>query len=311
MATSFAQMHCVVDLPRGWVNSQMFEAALLRCGDALGNAYTQIIIRISDGCRLMIDVVIRLLSFCNQIIATSRRLKLEFSASSDVMGYLSRMGFFDHLAREVEVTPNRPLFSGAWTHRGKNNGLVEIERFNRAVEPDQDLPDRLAAAVKNGCANRSDASAASSAVSNIFSELIRNVIDHSQDNLDAFAALQTYPQGNIVNVAVSDSGIGIMGSLRPALVRKGSPDADLNDLDLLLEILRKGVSSLDDPNRGIGLMASAKSAVRYRADLDVRLPRQRILLRPANGAYGPSTAYCQDDLALLWGTHISFALKMH
>ena len=67
----------------------------------------------------MIDVAMRLLSFCNQLILTTRRVRLEFAAGDDgIMGYLGRMGFFDHLSTQVDVKPARPVFSGARTYRG-------------------------------------------------------------------------------------------------------------------------------------------------------------------------------------------------
>jgi len=43
----------------------------------------------------------------------------------------------------------------------------------------------------------------------IFTELIDNVFSHSQTPLDGYAALQVYARGNIVKVAVSDSGLEI------------------------------------------------------------------------------------------------------
>lgn len=311
MATALNRAELFLDLPDGWVNAWNLEKALLRCGDALGVAVAKVVIRFPAGCKLMIDVVIRLLSFCNQLIATTRRVRLEFAGGiAGVMGYLNRVGFFDCLAREADVVPLRPVFSGAVLHRGGNQGLVEIERFNRSAQVDAQLPDRLARAVHRGCAGRHDAGQISSAVASIFSELIGNVFEHSQTSIDAYAALQTYPQGNRVTVAVSDSGVGLMQTLRPALARQGSPHATMNDVDLLVQIFREGVSSLEDDKRGQGLRACARSAIRFGADLDVRLPNQRVLLRPADGDYRPNTAYTLDGLPLVWGTHIAFSLNL-
>ncbi|MGE3993324.1 hypothetical protein [Pseudorhodoplanes sp.] len=259
----------------------------------------------------MIDVAIRLLSLCNQIVAMTKRLRLEFAEGAyAIRGYLDRMGFFDHLSREVIVIPTRPIVSGARIHRGGNRGLVEIERFSRSSEPDQNLVPRLAHAVQRSCACRGDVKEIGDSIFNIFGELIGNVFEHSGTALDAYAALQTYPRGNRVTVAVSDSGIGIIDSLRPALVRKDSPFATSSEVDLLVEIFREGISRHDDDKRGLGLMASAHSAIRFKADLDVRLLRQRVLLKPANGHYRPNTAYSQEELPLLWGTHIAFSLDL-
>lgn len=311
MATSLYPAECVLDLPNGWVNAYRFEVALMRCGDTLGTAASTVVIRIPAGCKMLIEVVVRLLSFCNQVIATTRRLRLEFQGGDHgVMGYLNRIGFFDHLSPLAEVAPHRPFFSSALVHRGGNQGLVEIERFSRANAVDNSLVPRLAQAVERGCANRADAKAIGAATFSIFGELVGNVFEHSDSPLDAYAALQTYPAGNRVSVAVSDSGAGIMQTLRPALSAKGDPMARLGEIDLLVEIFRKGISRLDQPERGQGLVASARHAIRFKADLDVRLLRQRVLLKPANDEYRPNMAYSQDDLPLLWGTHIAFSLNL-
>ena len=306
MATCLSLAECTIELPNGWVNSRTFETALIKCGDALGSTYSMVIIKIPANCKLMIDVIIRLLSFCNQAVACTKRVRLEFSG--DTMGYLNRMGFFDHLASAAEVSPSRPFFSGAVIHRGGNRGLVEIEKFSGTDAVERDLVPRLVAAVERGCAARSDVKQIGDAMFSIFGELVKNVYDHSQTSLDAFAALQTYPQGNRLTVAVSDSGIGIMRSLRPTL--KGGRWGNLSDVDLLVEIFREGISSKPECNRGLGLKSCAKHAIGFKADLDVRLLNQRVVLKPSNNQYQPNMAYSQEQLPLLWGTHIAFSFKL-
>ncbi len=308
MATSALIGECTLELPASWVDAWKFEAALMGCGDALGSLYHTIVIKVPSGCSLMIDVIIRLLSFCNQAVACTKRVRLEFGEASKAMGYLNRVGFFDHLAPSVDVTPPRPIFSGAATHRGSNRGLVEIERFSPGQPVEQNLVPRLVAAVTRGCSARSDVTEIGDAMFNIFGELVKNVFDHSRTNLDAYAALQTYPQGNRLTVAVSDSGIGILSSLRPAL--KGGKWDNLSDVDLVVEIFREGISSKPEEKRGLGLKSSARHAIGFRADLDVRLLNQRVLLKPSNNEYQPNMAYSQDRLPLLWGTHIAFSFKL-
>src|SRR5262249_48027966 len=56
----------------------------------------------------------------------------DFQQGEDgTMGYLNRMGFFDHLVPAVEVLPFRPSYSGAGLHRGGNSMLVQIARINK------------------------------------------------------------------------------------------------------------------------------------------------------------------------------------
>ena len=72
------------------------------------------------------------------------------------MGYLNRIGFFDHLANAVEVTPHRPIFFGVAMHRSGNRGRVEVERFSPGQTVEQNLLPRLVAAVTRGCPAMSD-----------------------------------------------------------------------------------------------------------------------------------------------------------
>lgn len=310
MATVLRPSECTLLLPTGWINPRKFEEAFWRCGDALGASFTTVVVRIAAGTKMTIDVILRVLSLCNQVIAMTKRLLLVFEGGHEDTGYLDRMGFFEHLPRSVEVSPARPLFSRAAIHRGGNATLVEIERFSGTVAAEVSLITRLGAAAQRSCATRSDVAQIYSSVSTIFSELINNVAEHSKSPLDGYAALQRYQRGNEVRIAVSDSGIGIIESLRPALAAKADPAANFSDVDLLVEMFRKGISRLEDQDRGNGLMVSAAHAIRFQADLDIRLPRQRTLLKPANDQYPQNMAYSTAGLPLLWGTHLSFALKL-
>ena len=85
-----------------------------------------------------------------------RRVRLEFSDGYlGTMGYLNRMGFFDHLAKEIEVSPSCPEVSGAKAYRGNSAGVVEIARINPQLR-ECDLPGRLSNAVGNAFAKHSE-----------------------------------------------------------------------------------------------------------------------------------------------------------
>jgi len=107
------------------------------------------------------------------------------------MGYLNRMGFFDHLSRNVEVLPAWPSVSGAEIHAGSNPGLVEIACINHSSR-DPSLPTRLTDALMRACGRRPDAKDLEGAAWTIFAELIDNVFSHSETRLDGYAALQLY-----------------------------------------------------------------------------------------------------------------------
>lgn len=118
-----------------------------------------------------------------------------------------------------------------------------------------------------------------------------------------------YQGGNRVAVAVSDSGLGIMETLRPALRREQPRLAQLGDTDLLVEVFRQGISRHGN-DRGCGLKGCAAKAIKFDATLDVRLPSQRVFLQPSRGSYEPNVAYCYENLPLFWGTHMAFGLKL-
>jgi hypothetical protein len=136
----------------------------------------------------MVDAAIRLLSLANQLAYTSRRIRLLFEeGEGGTMGYLNRMGFFDHLRADVEVLPARPAYSGAEIHRGGNQTLVEIAQINKDAR-DEDLPSRLTTAVMRSCGGRPDARELEGAAWTIFAELIDNIFAHSSTGLDGRSA---------------------------------------------------------------------------------------------------------------------------
>ena len=257
----------------------------------------------------MIDAGLRLLSLFNQLDSSTHRVRLHFDdGQAGVMGYLNRMGFFDHLSPRIEVRPERPDFSGADVYAGMNTRLVEIARINRDVRDDH-LPSCLTDTLMRACGKRPDASDLEGAAWTIFAELIDNIFSHSETRLDGYAALQVYPRGQRLSVAVSDSGLGIMETLRPALKQESPVLSRLSDLELLVEIFRQGVSR-HGTDRGCGLKGSAAKAMKYKADLDVRLPDIRVLLKPGGHGYRADTAYCFGALSLIWGTHICFTFRL-
>ena len=85
--------------------------------------------------------------------------------------------------------------------------------------------------------------------------------------------------------------------------------ARLNDPELVIEAFRTGLSRHGNA-RGCGLKTSADQAIRFRADLDVRLPTCFVRLVPSSNGYEPHTAYVYENVLLIWGTHISFDFRL-
>ena len=298
-------MNHVITLPPAWVDSIQLDQALLGRGGPHDLGIHSVTFNIPNGCKIMVDAGIRLLSLANQINSTTRRVILNFAEGpAGTMGYLNRMGFFDHLAKEVEVYPARPAYSGAAVYRGNNKELVEFAAIN-PNHRDQELPDRLSKAVAAALHKRNDVNSIEEAIWTVFAELIDNIFSHSATTLDGYAAMQVYKNGNILQVAVCDSGHGIMQTLRPTIETQFPRLISLSDIDLLVEVFRQGISR-HGPDQGCGLKGSAQKAMKYNADLEVRLPQCRVDLKPANGFYEANTALCYENLPLVWGTHIAF-----
>lgn len=302
-------MHALVTFPSGWMDASALEGSLRAGVSPHESQVHEIRFIFSVGCKVMIDAAVRILSLLNQLDTCCKHVTLEFEEGEEgAMGYLNRMGFFDHLSPNVDVEPQRPSYSGAAVYGGGNRRLVEIAQIN-ARSRDNTLPTRLTKVLMDACGTRPDAPELEGAAWTIFAELIDNIFSHSKTPLAGFAALQVYPRGKSLKVAVSDSGLGIMDTLRPTLESESPTLAVLSDIDLLVEVFRQGLSR-HGSDRGCGLKGSAQKAMKYRADLDVRLPKIRVLLTPGQDGYKPNTAHCYENMALLWGTHICFTFRL-
>lgn len=286
-----------------WVNSESFEQSLRRAPSPHSETISEVSFEICHGSKIMVDTGIRLLSLANQLCFLDKIVTMSFQEGEDgTLGYLNRIGFFDYLDPAVNVFPSRPLSSSASAYRGQNTRLVEIARINPTLI-DHALPSRLADAVEEAVFSRPDHESLSFAAFTVFSELIDNIFQHSSTKLDGYAVLQVYKKG--VTVAVSDSGKGIIETLRPSLESEFPRLKKMSDTDLVVEAFKKGLSR-HGRERGCGLRRSAEQAIKYKATLDVRLPTCLVHLEPSHDGYAPSTAYCYEDIPLIWGTHICF-----
>lgn len=291
-----------------------FEHALQACratNGPLGNGVSSVVFKLPQGCKMMVDAALRLLCLANQLDYLGRSVRIEFEEETGVMGYLDRMGFFDHLAPEIEILPYRPLVSRAKIYRGSSGSLVEIAPIDPEF-PDEELPGRLTDVLKQACSSREDIRSLSRDVFTVLGELIGNIYEHSATDLNGYAALQLYTGGGFLKVSVSDSGLGILETLRPTLRTEEPKLSRLGDIDLMVEVLRRGISRYGkkDKKRGLGLKGSAGHALKYRAKLDIRLPQSRVLLVPSSDGYRPNMAYCYDQLPVLLGTHVCFEFHL-
>lgn len=285
-----------------------FDSALMECPDVLLGSDRMTIV-VSARTALKVGCTLRLLSFSNQAVNAGVPVTLDFEAGeAGAMGYISRMGFFEHLDPRVCVLPHRPTIPRFQMYKGRNSGLVEIAAVSME-QVDKGLPGRLSDAVVD-LYEGPDKDEFGGAVFTAFSELTQNIHLHSQSAIEGYAAMQYYARRRTVEVAVSDSGVGILNTLRPALEERHHKYASLPDSQLLFKAISEGVSR-NGESFGCGLSASARQALKYRADFEVRLPSCRVNFLAADGQYRiQAAAVGTDSVPYLGGTHICFDYRL-
>jgi signal transduction histidine kinase len=303
---------CIVTLPGQWVAADNFENALLAVWNHLTAPPPEcrhITFRFPPSCKIMVDAAVRLLSLANQLIAAGTSVAFAFEGENhEAMGYLHRANFFTVLSPQVQVIPHRPNPQTAARHRGNNPNLVEFEAIHRVHDAIiESIPTRLTDALGKATANRADKTLLERAALTIFGELINNVEQHSQTELDGFAALQVYQQGGKVQIVVSDSGVGLLETLRPKLL---SPAAQHMEDAQIIRLLFQGNLQWKHGGTGQGLHGCAYHALKFHGNVDIRLDTCSIHLRPSAGSYNSTSPRYRQNLVSLQGTHICFTFPL-
>lgn len=298
-----------IELPPRWIDGLTLEQTLGTGPGPLANAEMAVSFAIPAGAKLMVDASVRLLSMANQLQSIGKRVALEFCPEDcSTHTYLDRIGFFDALHPNVDVTPERPAYSAAFRYQGLNSGLVEIARI-RPGAIDKSLPSRLETALVGSIRSESRKEKVGGAVFTLFSELVGNVYEHSRTQLEGYAVLQVYKNGNGAKIAVSDSGEGLLDTLRPSLPAHYPRLVGLGDTELLIEAFRNGISR-HGKGHGAGLRVCADHALKLAADLEVRLPVSYVRLIAKHGVWQSASARVYSNMPLVWGTHIAFDFRL-
>lgn len=288
-----------------WVGSVSFEEALAISGSPLDLNCSVVEFVVPTGCKIMIDAAARILALCNQLVLLKKSVSIDFSACKATLTYFNRLGFFDHLDGQVDVLPNRPKWSAAKAHHGNNDGVVELASIDHR-SPDETIPKRLKNSLVSCAGERYSQSAFT-----VISELFGNVRDHAQSQIPGFAALQHYPKGGKIQTVISDSGVGIVGSLQPVLAEKYPAIFETLDFskpeagpELVLQVFRQGqISSSSDDGRGLGLKRSGEVAANYNATISIRQKNFELTMVYAQGKL---TSDYRVGIPTLHGTHICF-----
>jgi hypothetical protein len=293
----------------GWLTSDGFEQSVRKAGSPLECSMSSVSFIFGDGCKIMMDALARLLAFSNQLGAIHKSVTLDFGSCKPTLTYLDRSGFFEHLHPSVAVIPKRPIGSKAVEFKGNNEGLVEFKKID-PVATSENIPKLL----KNSfvaCAGNSYSVPAFT----VLSELLQNVEEHSGAATPGFAGLQFYKKTNHIQTVISDSGLGIVGTLMPVLSHR-YPELAIKiaasplppKVALLQAVFSEGrISQKATDGCGLGLKQSSEVSKKFKAKITVRQEDFEFVV--VHSPDGTTFSHSQN-LVSLAGTHICFDFQL-
>ncbi|MCK8123915.1 hypothetical protein MTF66_02815 [Pseudoalteromonas sp. 2CM39R] len=298
----------------GWLTCEEFEQSYSEIGNLVDGEELNIIIKLPKGFRVLLIAGARLISLANYLNYLGKNVTLDFELCKSSMGYLDRLGFFDHIHSHIEILPNRPVISRAKRYKGNSYNVVEIGDIDLNSFNDG-LPEELTAAFINHTGEDYYMAAFT-----VFSELIGNVQEHSETPIPGFAALQFYEGKNNHNshiqTVISDHGLGLSNTLKedlhkhyPTLASSMDLDCVASDVELITKALTDGKLSRfghnpDGQARGLGLKRSQDYALKYNAEITVRQENLMVKLLFGDGQLIKSEH--RTDLEFIAGTHVCF-----
>ena len=298
------------DLHRVFLSSGWYDASQLdgRLSQAIRFDHG-LAIHFGQETKLTIAACVRLRAYIDAFASRGLPVELHDLANWGLGAYLDRVGVFE--APESSITIVGFVPTGlAQARRGQSEALEEIVRVPATGPMDRGVAERLSAKLA-ACAAPEVRDALANTAYTCFAELIGNVRTHSDSSQPGYAALQVYTprkgSRRMVEVVVADAGLGILGTLRPALQAKQLPQAALDDQALLLHAVNSGISRHGE-EAGCGITQSAKRLLRLpEPQLELRLPNFRVRFEPGpTGGYVITQARTGDAVFPLPGTHWIF-----
>lgn len=303
------EQNTVIIFPSGWINAEKYEL-ILKGYSNLFNAKNIVEFVFEPETKFLLESIARFLALSNQLFNHGVRVVIDLGSCKASIGYLNRAGFFDLLLDGVKVLPEKPKCSTATLFKGNTVSLVEFGSIS-PVSKNKPLILNLHSSFVSKTSNDYDLVALT-----IFSEFIGNISEHSESNLDGFAALQTYMpihKPKHIQTVISDSGLGVVRTLRqtlennyPDLYAKFPDDGEDSDIGLVFEVFSKGNITRHgkESGRGLGFKSSREQAAKFDADLSIRLETFNIQLMYREGLLVDHTI--SKGLTLVQGTHICF-----
>ena len=153
----------------------------------------------------------------------------------NALSYLVRMKLFDHIG----LDPGHQI--NAHDESGRFVPLMQIRNSKELSEALKNLVPLLHAPA-----------AVADPIRYVFSEMVRNTLEHSESPVGAFVCAQYYPESNKVSIGIADAGRGVLNSMRTHHKVQNSRDA-------IMLALQPGISGAtsriggNETNAGAGL----------------------------------------------------------
>lgn len=298
-----------IEFPAGWVDADKYES-VLACHPDLFNRKGKIKFTLPEGCNLLLEPISRFLALSNQLDHHGIEVTIDLANCSNTRSFLNRAGFFDLLSKDIKIIPKRPKNSTAKIFKGNAESLVELGSICPKSKNKELIVGLHSSFVRKSSTDYD------MAAFTVFSEFIGNVSEHSESELDGFAALQIYNpphMRNHIQTVISDSGLGVVPTLRSTLKKyypalyKSYPDTGTeSDIGLVLEVFSKGRVTRHgkESGRGLGFESTREQASKFDADLSIRLETFCVTLPYRDGELSPPLI--KRDLTKIKGTHICF-----
>lgn len=165
----------------------------------------------------------------------------------DVIGYMERMDFFKLCPKDVRKSFEMSLDMASYYNRNRKNKKNSLNELTIS-ESDEDVIE-LHHSVREIMKDKGLPQNRISDITRIATELGNNAIEHGHkdENTPCISCIQYYKKGNKVEIAICDTGMGIVHSLKDYVKHA-------NNDDIVKQAILTNASRLVHQKRGKGLM---------------------------------------------------------
>jgi len=200
--------------------------------------------------------------------------------ADDTLSYWARTGFFAHAESLFDIRGPFPKLRPG----GESHVLLEITEVSKSGDV-HDVVERIKERAQKILAELNIDSSATMRFVVTLSEVCQNVVEHA--GTSGWVAVQTYQWKKrlgrrVVQIAVSDGGLGFRRSLESLPGRQSPASGDRWDDGMALEeAVIQGVSRFRDRGRGQGLAGARNFLGKWSGKLSIRSGTARIAIVPS------------------------------